>query len=521
MLHSKKAARSVALIIVFSFGGKLLGFIREMFIGAKFGAGIETDSYFIAMSAISLFTSIITSSINTTMIPVLGEIEHREGKDGKTLHTNNLLNIVSLTSLAIITLAWILTPLIVKVIAPGFDSFEQYNLVITLVRIGLPTIFFAGIQGLFRGYLQSEQNFIETALNSFPFNLTYIFYLLLLSSYFGIKGLMVTSSLAVLSQVILQISGIRKTEFRYKFLLDFKDIYIKKILYLIPPVLLSVGINDINKIIDKAMASTLIDGSVSALNYATRMDMLVRGVFISAIATVLYPMLSREANKGSYDGLKKVTIKGINIILLITIPATVGMILLANPIVKVAFQRGRFDSFATYMTSGALVFTVVGMTGASLRMLLNNVYYSIQDTKTPVINGFISVVINVIFNLILIKPMAHMGLALATSISSSVGSILLIYGLRKKIGSFGFMKSVKCGLKALAASIVMGIAVYFLNKFISIIMGSGTLAELITLLISAGIGALTYFILIYLFKIEEVDWVIEVVKDKFVRSKEN
>ena len=115
--------------------------------------------------------------------------------------------------------------------------------------------------------------------------------------------------------------------------------------------------------------------------------------------------------------------------------------------------------------------------------------------------------------------MAHKGLALATSISATVGSILLIYGLRKKIGTFGFVKSIKCGLKALVSSLFMGIVVYFINLSLSNRLGSGTLAELITLLISAGIGALTYFILIYLFKIEEVDWVIGIIKDKYVSYK--
>jgi putative peptidoglycan lipid II flippase len=515
MSQSKKAAKSVAIIIIFSFGGKLLGFIREMLIGTKFGSGAETDTFFIALTAISLFTTIITKSINTTMIPVLSEVEMNEGEEGKRSHTNNLLNIVSLISFVIIALAWILAPTIIKIIAPGFDEVEQFKLAVLMMRIGLPTIFFAGIQGVFRGYLQSELMFSESALVSFPFNFTYIFFLLFLSSFFGIKGLMVTSVLAVISQILLQIVGIRKTKFRYEFIFDLKDEYVKKILYLIPPVLISVGIGDLNKIIDKALASTLIDGSISALNYASRLDGLVRGVFIAAIATVMYPILSKEANKDSYDGLKKVTINGINIILLITIPATVGMIILANPIVKVAFQRGKFDSFATYMTSGALIFTVLGMVGSSLRTLLNNVYYSLQDTKTPVINGFIAVTINVALNLILIKPMAHRGLALATSISATVASILLIYILKKKIGSLGLMKSVKCGIKSLVASLVMGVIVYSLDISLANKIGSGTFPELIALLISAGVGALIYFMLIYLFRIEEVDWAIKTVKEKF------
>ncbi|MFA5577749.1 MAG: murein biosynthesis integral membrane protein MurJ [Tissierellaceae bacterium] len=513
MSKSKKAAKSIAIIIIFSFGGKLLGFIREMLIGAKFGSNAETDTYFLAMTAISLFTLVITKSINTTMIPVLAEIENKEGKEGKKTHTNNLLNIVIFIAIIIVILAWLLAPLIIKLLAPGFED-NQYKLAILLMRIGLPTIIFAGIQGVFRGYLQTEGSFTETAAISFPFNITYIIFLLFLSGTFGIKGLMVASVLAVVSQMFLQVSGLRRTNYRYKYILDFKDKYIRKILYLIPPILLSVGIGDLNKIIDKSMASVLVKGSISSLNYANRLDGLVRGVFIAAIATVMYPMLSQEANKGTYDGFKKALVKGINIILLITIPATVGMIILAGPIVKVAFQRGEFDSTATIMTAGALIFTLVGMVGSSLRTLLNNAYYSIQDTRTPVVNGIIAVAINVIFNFILIGSMGHRGLALATSISATVASLLLLHGLRKKIGSFGFLSSVRVGLKSLAASTIMGVVVYFLYDIISISIGTGILYELISLLVTVGIGSLIYLILIYLFKVDEVNWAIKLIKDK-------
>ena len=517
MSKSKKAAKSVAFIIIFSSLSKLLGFLREILIGAKFGSGSETDTFFIALSAVSLFTTVITKSINTTMIPVLSEVESREGKNGKISHTNNLLNTVSLISLIIISLAWISSPAIIRIIAPGFDG-EQFKLTVALMRIGLPTVFLAGTQGVFRGYLQSELMFSESALAGFPFNITYIFFLLFLSGFFGIKGLMVTSVLAILSQVLLQIREIRKTEFKYQFLFNLKDKYLKKILYLILPIIFSAGLDDLYVIINKALASTLMAGSISSLTYANRLVGIVKELFIAAIATVMYPMLSEEANKESYEGLKKVTINGINIILLITIPATLGMIILVNPIVKLAFERGKFDAAATYMTASALIFTAIGLVGGSLGILLSNIYYSLQDTRTPVIYGIVSLVINISFNLLLIKPMAHRGLALATSISSTLKSILLIYSLKKKLGSFGFMKSLKCGLKSLTASLIMGIVVLFLCSTLFLKIGSGTLPEIMCLLISIGTGALIYLILIYAFKTEETEWAIKLVKERFKKG---
>lgn len=517
MSQSKKAAKSVLIIIIFSLGSKILGFIREMLIAAKFGSGAETDTFFIALTAITLFNTMIVNSINTTMIPVLSEIESSEGKIGKRKHTNNLLNIVFIISIIMIILAWLLAPIIIKILATGFEG-PQLKMAILLMRIGLPAIIFASVQGVFRGYLQSESLFIESAAANFPFNFVYIFFLIFLSGIFGIKGLMVTSVLAIGSQIILQIPGIKSVGYRYNAILDFKDKYIKKIIYLIPPVIMSTTIGDINSIVDKSMASNLISGSISALNYANRLNSLVIGIFISAITTVLFPTLSKEANKDNYSGLKRVTISGINIILLITIPASIGMMVLAKPIVKLAFERGVFDTTATYMTAGALLFYAIGLSASAVRTLLYRIFYSLQDTKTPMINSFASLVINIIFNLLLIRYMAHRGLALATSIASIVSTLFLLFLLKGKIGSFGFSKSIKCGIKSLGASITMGIVASLIYNILEKSMGTNGIYEFIILFISIGLGALLYFIIIYLLKIDEVKWVIKIAKEKALNS---
>jgi len=243
------------------------------------------------------------------------------------------------------------------------------------------------------------------------------------------------------------------------------------------------------------------------------MNTLITGIFIAAITTVTYPMLSDEANKDSCNGLKNVAIHSINTILLITIPATIGMIILANPLVRILFQRGAFDSNATYMTSGALVFYTIGLSGVALSSLLNNVYYSLQDTKTPMKNSFICVAINIVLNLILIRIMQHRGLALATSISVIISAILLIYGLRKKIGPLGFMKAFKCGIKSLTASIIMGIVVHIMYNTIYRLLGDGLMPCSIALILSIFIGILIYSLFVYLLKIEEIKWATNTILD--------
>lgn len=517
-MHKKQhIAGSAIIIIILGIAGKLFSFVREMLIGAKFGSGYETDTYLIALSSIALFTGLITRAINTTAIPVLAEVEKNEGKAGKIEHTNNLLNIILLFAAIISVLAYFSAPYVLKIVAPGFESKAQLELAILLMRIGIPTILFSGMQGVFRGFLQTEGNFIETAAATFPMNFIYIAFLLFYANSLGIQGLMAASVLAVVSQVLLQVYGLKKIGYSYKLVLDFKDKYIVKILRLIPPVLLSVGISDINSVIDKAMASGLVEGSISALNYAGKLMSATTGIFVSAITTVLYPTFSQEANKATHTGLKRVVIRGINVIMLITLPATVGLIVLAQPIVKIVYERGRFDAMATYMTAGALVFTVLRLTTTSIRTLLYRTFYSLQDTKTPVLIGFLAVATNILFNFILIKPMAHRGLALATTISSIVSTIIAVYLLRKKIGSFGFMSSVISGVKTLGASVIMGVIALFTHRFLASTLGVGTMNELIALVGAVGIGAVVYFALIYLFKVDEVNWVLGMVKRRLGR----
>ncbi|NLC05334.1 MAG: murein biosynthesis integral membrane protein MurJ, partial [Erysipelothrix sp.] len=288
MSKSNKAAKSALLLIIFTMGSKVLGFLREMLIANKFGSGMKTDTFFIALSAATLIGEFLRSSVSTTFIPVISEIEAKEGRQGKIKHTNNLINVILLISLILVILATVGTPLIIRIMASGFKG-EQFNLAVKLTRIGLPIIIINGLIGVLLGYLQSEEKFNTTAVIGFPVNFVYIFYLLFLSSRFGIVGLMAASVIAYFSQVLIQVPELRKGGFRYKAIFDLKDKYIKKILYLSLPVILGSTINDINVIIDKTLASGLVDGSISALNYANRLNTLILSVFVTAITTVVFP----------------------------------------------------------------------------------------------------------------------------------------------------------------------------------------------------------------------------------------
>lgn len=517
MTKSNNTAKSALIIIIFTLGSKLLGFLREILIAAKFGSGMETDTFFIALTGTGLLTGFLSNAISTTFIPVILEVETKEGKKGKISHTNNMINVVLFASFILVAIALLGTPLIIKILANGFEG-EQFDLAVKLTRIGLPMILFSGVIGVMTGYLQSEEKFNATAIIGVPLNLFYIFFLLFLSSFFGIKGLMVSAVVGVVAQLLVQIPEAKVSGFKYKFIFNIKDKYIRKVLYLSIPVLIGVAINDLNVIVDKTLASSLVSGSISALNYANRLNNLILGVFISAITTVIFPILSREANSDNIPGVINTMGNGINLILLITIPATVGLIVLAKPIIEIAFQRGEFDTTATLMTSQALIFYSVGLVAMALRLLITRVYYSLQDTKTPMVNGAISVGLNIILNLILVRYMAHAGLAFATSISTIVATLLMLHGLKKKIGSLGTKVYIITFIKSGLASAVMGVVVYFIYNGLYGVLGVSKLYNLISLLVALGVGVIVYVILCYVFKVEEVRDVIKKIRFRLINK---
>lgn len=514
---SEKAVKSIVVIMFFSLSSRLLGFVREMMIASKFGSNAATDSFFIAITATTLFTTFFSHTINTTLIPVLAQVQEKQGKEGKIRYVNNLLNIFLGLAIVLIAVAWILAPFITRVLAHGFEG-EQFVQTVFLLRIGLPVLLFGSIRGIFGGYLQSEQLFAESASSQVPFNMVYILFLLFMADRFGITGLMVSNVLAVASQLLIYIPSLRKLKYRYQFIFDLRDPVFRQNMTLIFPILVSVAVSDINKIIDRTMASSLVNGSISALNYSNLLKGLITGIFSTAIVTVLFPTLSEQAAKASLKDFKITLRHGINTITMISIPATVGIMVLSAPIVRLSFERGAFDAAASAMTSSALVFYSLGIVGFSVKQFLNRAYYALHDTRTPMYNVILAIGINVGFNLILIRFMAHNGLALATSISGVISSVILLLGLRKKIGTLGLKNILITTLKILISSLSMGAVSLAVHNYLSTILVGSVAIELSALIGAVLAGIIVYVILLWLLKLDEFIWIIKLMKGKLRRK---
>ncbi len=509
---SKKTKATIGLMVV-TILSKFLGFGRELVLGAIYGATSYSDIYITSMNIPTILFSSIGTAIATTFIPLYYENRNSGGDKKSIQFTNNILNVVLLLGLILSILVFIFAKPVVNIFAMGFDGDKlRYAVEFTRIMIfgGLVVI----LSNVITSFLQTKDSFIIPGLIGLPFNIIIIFSIIL-STKINIYILPIGTLISMFSQLLFQLPFAYKKGYKYKPILNIKDKYVKKMIWLVGPVFIGVAVNQINAMVDRTLASTLAEGSISALNYANKLNGFVMSLFIVSIGDVIYPILSKLSFNNRNEKFIDIVVRSINSVILLVIPVSVGAIVLAKPIVSILFQRGAFDWRATSMTSTALIFYSIGMVGFGLRDILGKVFYSLQDTKTPMINGAIAMVINILLNLILVKFMGHAGLAFATSISSIICIFLLFNSLKKKIGYFGEDKILKTTIKSLVSAIAMGVITNFVYNSLGSILGFGFAQEVVTLFSSIGIGIIVYGILMIVLKVEEIIIITSVIKNKF------
>lgn len=506
----RKTAFYIMILTIFS---KILGFVRVIVLAYFYGASNISDAYLIAISIPSIIFGFVAAGLTSGYIPMYSKIQKDYGNEQANEFTNNLVNIVIVISTIVILGSMIFTKQIVKVFALGFDTITL-EMATQFTKISLIAIYFIGIISIFTGYLQIKRKYIIPALVGLPLNLVNII-AIYFSSKINIFVLAAGFVIAAFSQFIFMLPYMRKNDYNYSFFLDFKSKHIYNMAYITIPVIIGVSVNQINVLIDRTIASQIVTGGISALNYANKLNLFIQGIFVMPVSTVIYPLISKLAVEKNYRILKDVLIESIINISLLVIPITIGSMLFSNQIIKFLFGRGEFDKDAILITSNALFYYSIGMIGFGLREILSRAFYSIQDTRTPMVNALIGVVANIILNIILSRYLGIGGLALATSISAIFTSTLLFISLYRKIGLFKTKQLVISLIKILAASLIMGIcAICFFNKF------TQYFNEMLALITTVCISGLIYFITIYFLRIEAVDSILCAFKKKVIRSNE-
>ncbi|NKE04707.1 murein biosynthesis integral membrane protein MurJ [Mesobacillus selenatarsenatis] len=502
------------LLILLMILTKTLGFAREITLSYFYGASGISDAYLISLTIPGTIFAFIGTGLATSYIPIYHEISSRKSEKDANKYTNNVINYIFILCTIIIFIVFFFTEPIVKVFASGFEG-EILDYAILFTKISVLTLYFSGLIYIFKGYLEVKGKFLVPAIMGIPNSVITIFSIFLSVSY-GVVVISVGTAFAIFIQLLFMLPFVIKTGYRYSFVFNIKDKYINKMIHLSIPVIIGVSVNQINVLVDRTLASQIAVGGISMITYANRVNLFIQDIFVISIVTIMYPLISKMAANHNIKGLKKSLSDAIVSVSLLVLPAMVGTMIFAEPIIKLLFGRGAFDSQAVSITASALFFYSIGMIGFGLREVVSRGFYSMQDTKTPMINAAISMILNIILNIILSKYLGLSGLALATSISSIVCTLLLLVSLRKKIGGLGLKAIINSFIKISCASILMGV----ITK-VSYEVFLNSISSTLSLVLSILIATVTYFVMIYFMNIEEFVNIIRAIKRRFFEKNKN
>ncbi|PKM89709.1 MAG: murein biosynthesis integral membrane protein MurJ [Firmicutes bacterium HGW-Firmicutes-12] len=504
MSSGKSVAKAAGLLMVAMTLSRILGYVRDMVIYARFGQNSFTDAYNAAFSIPDfLYYLLVGGALSSAFIPVFSSFIATKKEEEGWLVASTIFNIIIILMLFGIAVGFVFAPNLIYILVPGFAP-ENLELTVTMTRIMFLQTFFMALNGISMGILNSYHHFFAPALGAVVYNLGIIVVGLILSPYIGIMGFAVGVVSGAILNFCVQLPALLKLGLRYRFVIDLKHPGVQKIGTLVLPVLIGLSVTHFNLFVNQNLGSTLPEGMISALRAAQRIMQLPIGVFAIAIAVAVFPTLTGHAAREERAEFKKTMSLGVRTIIFITLPSAIGLIALRTPVVRLLFQQGLFTPEDTQATAFALFFYCIGLFAYSAIQLLNRVFYSIQDTKTPVAVGIFTILINIALNFLLIKYLAHGGLALAYSLAGIVNMVGLLLVLRIRIGSIDGKKMLFSFFQTLGISTLMGLAVYKTAAFMEgIVNASVKTGQLIQVLVSIGVGAVVFVILALLLKMEE------------------
>jgi len=466
MSEQHKITKAATIIGLGTLLSRILGYLRDMVIAHFFGTGMAADAFFVAFRIPNLWRRLVgEGSLTISFIPVYTEYLTQRSEEESREVTHIAFTIAGVLLLILTVLGILFSPLLIQIIAPGFARIpEKYQLTVVLNQIIFPYLFFVGLFALSMGILNSLRHFFAPSIAPIFLNISMIVSVFLF--YHVLQKPVMALALGVLAggvfQFLFQIPFLLKKGISFRFNFNFRHPAIKRIGYLMIPGLIGTAVYQINVFIDTIFASFLPGGSVSYLYFADRLMEFPLGIFAIAIGMAALPSLSSLVSQGKIEELKETLSFTFRLVSFISIPAMVGLIALKTPIINLLFQRGQFDYSATVMTAKALLFYAVGIWSIAGSRTIVPAFYSQQDTWTPLKIALICLGANVVFNSILIYPMKHAGLALATSLSSTLNLILLFRNIESKLGEIDLRKNIKSLLRILFCSLPMGWVAYLI-----------------------------------------------------------
>ena len=459
----RQLARSAGMIGALTSVSRVLGFVRDMVIATIFGTGLGAEAFVVSFKIPNLLRDLVgEGATNAAFVPVLTECKEKHPEQFWRLAAT-LFRSMALILGAISLIGIFFTPQIVAFIAPGFlDAAdpEKFPLTVRLTRVIFPYIFLIGLSALAMGILNALKEFKSSAFGPALLNISLIVAGCCFEASYGPMALVIGVLVGGVLQLGCQLLPLFQNGFRFS-PAGSEHGYAAKIGKLLLPRACGSALYQINVFVDSILASFerfVGPGGQSALYYSNRIFQLPLAIFGLSLAQALLPTFSTQMVREDLDSFRRTFSAAMRSLMFIAIPASIGLAVMSETIVRVLFQHGRFDAYSTRITSAALFYYSFGLLSCCFIKILVNVFYAMQDTRTPVKTMLVSVAFNIGMSLWLMSPLKIGGLALASTLSATLNFGLLYRVLRKKVGFLDEPKILGAGLRMLLAGILMALA---------------------------------------------------------------
>ncbi len=517
--HLVKAAALVALMTLI---GRVLGLVRDIVSAKRFGTGWQWDAFLYAFMLPNLFRRIVgEGGLTSAFIPVYNEIAEKQSKAEAFRFANTTISFLSCVLLAFILAVEGLLTLLLRI---GFHS-QTLMLTFELSRILFPYLWFLSMYALGMGILNSHRHFLAPAMGPAILDLIWILAVLFVpvwaaGDFIGrIRWLSYALLLAGVMHVAVEVPPLLRIGFGFQWIWNTAHEGMKKVWRLLIPVVLSFAIVQINITVDMTLGMLIGSGANSSLWYGNRLMQFPLGIFALAMGTALLPMLAQQVARNEKEAARKTLSFALRSIFFIIVPSSVGLIVLREPIIRMLFERGQFDTVSTARCAAVLLGYTIGLFAFAGQKIMNSGFYAAHDSKTPMRTAVISLLTNIVLNLILMVPLREAGLALATSISGIIQFGQLIYYYPKKVGEFPFREIAISFLRILLASLAMGAVCYFSWELLKVwIPGQSTKMQLIQVLGSMAFATFAYFGICFVCRVQEVREAVEWFRTKRKRG---
>lgn len=437
---NKQIARAAGTVMIAILFGQIAGLVRGILVARTFGASPELDAFFAANRVSeTLFLLVAGGALGSAFIPMFTGLLARDDKVSAWRLASSIANAVTLTLCLLAALIAFFAPQVVHYTLGLSKDPEIFALTISLLRIQLISTILFGLGGLIVGILNAHQIFLVPALTPAMYQLGIIFGAVFLSPMMGIYGLAWGVVIGALLYLLVLLPTLFKQKGSYTFTLDFNNPNTRQVFLLMGPRLLGVAVVQLNFWVNLRLASQMPFGSITGLNYGFSLMLMAQAVIAQSVAIAVMPTFSAQHALGQNDEMRASLASTLRGVIFLALPASIGLILLREPLISMLYQRGEFDARAVQLVAWALLWYAAGMVGHSIMEILTRAFYAQHDTRTPVMIGMVAMGLNVVLSIIFAKLFAsigwmpHGGLALANSFATALEAAVLFIVMRKRL----------------------------------------------------------------------------------------